>query len=101
MTAARLQELTTAGPLAGGQLTAAVHGQPQGAGGQEPESKLSLLPSRVRLDLSTWLATPPEHEGLEPPWNYTLLMVLIYMAYNIFCINEAILYPSPPTHTHF
>ena len=22
------------------------------------------LPSRVRLDLSTWLATPPEHEGL-------------------------------------
>lgn len=59
------------------------------------------LPSRVRLDLSTWLATPPEHEGLEPPWDYTLLMVLIYMAYNIFCINEAILYPSPPTHTHF
>lgn len=54
------------------------------------------LPSRVRLDLSTWLATPPEHEGLEPPWDYILLMVLIYMAYDIFCINEASLYP--PQH---
>lgn len=32
-------------------------------------------------------------EGLELPWDYILLMILIYTAYDIFCINE---FPPPP-----
>lgn len=57
------------------------------------------MPPTVRLDLSTGLAIPPEHEGLELLWDYILLMVLIYMAYDIFCINEVSPLPLP-TNTY-
>lgn len=69
-----------------------------GGWSQEPgegEQAVPSLPQRMRLDQGHGLATPPEHEGLELLWDSTVYD-LIYMAYDIFSINDT----APPAPPH-